>query len=101
MKPETRFRIGKVIPFLKTLRHTTFFAIQQLTIVGDPDFMVCIRGRFVALELKKSEKDTPRKIQLYKLREVERTGGLAITAYPENWEQVKSLLRNLDQGEST
>lgn len=97
-KPETVFRQNQVIPFLRTLPNTTFFSIQQLAIVGDPDVMLCMNGRFVALELKDvGEKAS--KLQLYKLESVRRAGGVALVASRENWESTKLILTKLDQGD--
>ncbi len=98
-KAETTFRTGRVIPFLKTLKNTQFFAIQQVAIIGTPDFLVCCRGKFVALELKKSIKDKPTKLQQYQLNRVREAHGVSIVACPENWDGVKTLLQHLDQGD--
>lgn len=98
-KPETVFREGQVIPFLKTLQNTIFFPIQQMSILGDPDFMLCIRGLFVALELKDT-KGALSKMQEYKLGEIDRTGGVALVADPRNWPEVREILANLDHGET-
>lgn len=96
-KPETVFRTGKVLPFLKTLKNTISFPIQQMSFVGDPDFLLCCRGLFVALELKSGDEE-PRPLQRHKLAEVERTGGKSLVARPKNWESIKLLLRHLDGG---
>lgn len=94
-KEETRFRRSAVRPFLKTLKNTYFFAIQQLAISGDPDYLLCVRGKFVAMELKRSGEE-PRPLQKYKLDEIERTGGLSLVATPDNWDQIKLFLTELD-----
>jgi len=97
-KKETNFRVNKVRPFLKTLRHTKFFPIQQLTIIGDPDFLLCVRGLFISLELKKDKKEKLRKLQEVKQDEVVDAGGISIKADPDNWEEVKQFLKTLDGG---
>lgn len=97
MKPETAFRISLVIPFLKTLKHTTFFPIQQMAINGDPDFLLCIRGEFVALELK-DVGSHPRPLQIYKLKQIERTGGKIFVADRSNWVTIKEQIKQLDKG---
>lgn len=99
MKPETVFRKNRVIPFLKTLKNTAFFPIQQLAISGDPDFMLCVAGRFVALEIKKSDAkaDMPRGLQIFKLTEVSRAFGVSLVATPENWEVIKQQLSDMDK----
>lgn len=98
LKPETKFRQNKVIPFLKTLKKTERFPMQQLAIVGDPDFLLCMHGTFVALELK-DEGEVPRPLQQHKLDRVAATHGVSIVADPGNWGHVKNVLLQLDRGE--
>lgn len=98
MKNETKFRQNKVIPFLKTLKHTAYFPIQQLAFSGDPDFLLCVHGRFIALELKDTGQ-VPRPLQQFKLDQVTRTGGLSLVADPENWQIIKERLSRIDKGE--
>lgn len=93
-KPETKFREDKVLPFLQTLPGTHVMAIQQMSFVGDPDFVLCVRGRFVSVELK-SEEGAPRKLQKYIAQNIEKSGGIALFAYPQNWEQIQKLLLQL------
>lgn len=97
-KTETRFRANKVVPFLKTLWNTKSFPIQQLAIRGDPDFILCCRGRFVALELK-ADSGRVSPLQAQKLNDVKLKGGVAIVATPQNWESVRKIITNLDKGE--
>jgi hypothetical protein len=97
-KPETNFRQNRVIPFLKRLKHSSYFPIQQLAISGDADFILCCAGRFVWLELK-ARGGVQSKLQIYKADWVRKTGGTPLLADPDNWEGIKSILRTLDQGE--
>lgn len=97
-KPETVFRQSRVIPFLKTLRSTVSFPVQSLAIRGIPDFLLCSAGIFVGLELK-SEHGSLSSLQSYNLAEIERCGGVAIVAFPQNWAEVKLQLQKLDRGE--
>lgn len=99
-KPETKFRNNQVTPFLKKLKNCQYFPIQQLAIHDDPDFILCIRGNFVALELKADDGEL-RPLQSYKLDEVKRAGGTSLVAMPSNWVKVKEILQFLDsqQGE--
>jgi hypothetical protein len=99
MKPETVFRINSVVPFLKTLKNTFYQPIQQLAFVGSPDFVLCVRGRFVALELKATG-GSPRPLQDYILEKVKSAGGVRLVASPDNWQDVKDTLTEMDsQGE--
>ena len=97
MKKETSFRKNKVIPFLKTLNRAVYFPIQQKTIRGDADFILCCQGFFVWLELKTDE-GAPDPLQVYKASCVTQTGGISLIAKPDNWELVKNFLSLLDKG---
>ena len=98
-KAESGFRKGQVMPFLKTLKNTKVFPIQQMSICGTPDLLLCCQGAFVALELK-SEEGEASALQKYNLEEVKRCKGVSIVAAPQNWEAVKKMLTRLDNGES-
>jgi len=97
MKKETSFRTNKVTPFLKTLNRSAYFPIQQKTIRGDADFIICCQGFFVWLELK-TDVGKPDPLQVYKASCVVQTGGIALIASPKNWAQVKNFLTLLDRG---
>lgn len=98
MKPETRFRLNKVIPFLKTLENTHYESVQQLAIRGTSDLVLCVNGAFVSLELKKDEKTAPDKLQAYKMECVEKAGGVSLVANPKNWNDIKTILKRMSQG---
>ncbi len=62
---------------------------------GTPDFLLCIHGHFVALELKATPKDKPSELQKYNLENITKAKGLALIVHPENWETVYSYLQKL------
>jgi hypothetical protein len=95
-KRETLFRSNTVIPFLDTLKNTAYFPIQQKAIRGDPDFMLCVHGVFVALELKAEDGDAD-PLQRYKLEQIKRAKGVALIARPSNWPEIKLVLEKLDR----
>lgn len=90
-KPETVFR-QRIRPFLDALPNTAVFAIQQKTIKGDPDFILCINGLFCALELKAEDGKTTA-LQEYKLDKVANSKGLAFVADPDNWDDIYAILK--------
>jgi len=94
-KPETVFREGKVMPFIKKLPNTFHMSIQQVAILGDPDIILCINGKFVSMELKKDAKEKLRKLQALKARFIENAKGIALEVNPENWEETKVILKGL------
>ncbi len=93
-KPETRFK-EYVIRDLKKLPNTWFSKIQQVAICGIPDFLMCINGKFIALELKASKKESPTPLQQWELESIAHSGGLAFITYPENWENTYEYLKDL------
>jgi len=98
VKQETTFRTGQVIPFLKTLKNTHFRGIQAMAARGIPDFLLCSRGRFIGLELK-TDTGKVDPLQEYELKQIEKCGGVAIVARPNNWASIKALLKKLDEGD--
>lgn len=64
-------------------------------ISGTPDFVLCVAGTFVGLELKKDAKSTPTELQLYMLKKIRESGGLGLVAFPENWEIISHYLGKL------
>lgn len=67
---------------------------QQLSIRGTPDYLCCVNGIFVALELKKSKKEKMKDtLQDLNLKKIEKAKGFAFFVYPENWAKVKNLLQ--------
>lgn len=96
---ERSFRTNRVLPFLKSLRETAYFPIQQKTIRGDADYILCSHGFFVWLELKKNTKSKLAPLQKFKANQVLKCFGYAFRADPDNWETVKCFLIKLDRGE--
>lgn len=97
-KPETKFK-EKVRSALETLPNTWCEKIQQVAIRGTPDFLCCVNGSFVALELKKDDKQELDALQKYKLAQIENAGGLGLKITPENWLEVFDNLRRMAVGD--
>lgn len=92
MKPETKFKI-KALADLRSLPNSWWEKIQQMSINGTPDILGVYRGRFVALELKRSEAAHVDRLQLHKLALISKCGGIALLAHPDNWKAILSFLR--------
>lgn len=89
-KPETLFK-ERIKPRLEAIPKSWWVKTQMLSTVGIPDYIGCVNGLFVALELKASERDARRSqkgIQNYILIQINRAGGFATHMYPENADQV-------------
>lgn len=72
--------------------------ISQRSLRGTPDILACVAGKFVAIELKKSEGEEPDVLQGLKLGRIKDCGGLAMVAYPENKHETLALIRELARG---
>ena len=59
---------------------------------GIPDFIVCYKGLFIAIETKYG-KNKPTKWQEIRLREIEEHGGVALVVSEVNVESLSSLLQ--------
>jgi hypothetical protein len=94
MQPETKFKI-KVMADLKKLPHILFVKTQQVAIRGTPDILACIKGRFVALELKRSQEERADPLQAHNLDMIEFAGGLAYVVNPTNWPAVYEAMTSL------
>lgn len=95
MKPETRFKL-RVHKDLKTLRNKWIHKTQEVSKIGIPDFLLCINGNFVAIELKKDDTEKPSKLQEYNLSQIALASGTSFVACPENWDVIFHELRVLD-----
>lgn len=76
---------------LKLLPKAYFIKTQMLSVMGIPDLIGVVNGRFVALELKKNKQELGKsrsKLQRYVLSKIEEAGGYSIFLYPENKDKV-------------
>lgn len=94
-KPETVFK-EKVKKDLEKLKKTWFVKVQQVAIRGIPDYLMCINGTFIGLELKEID-GVASKLQVWNLEGIAHAGGLAIVVDPPNWPQVYELLVHLSE----
>lgn len=93
-KKETTFK-KRVAADLDKLPNCWYEKIQQVALRGTPDFLCCINGKFVALELKKDDKSKLSKLQHYKLDAICKAGGCAWTVIPADWDECLEALRSL------
>lgn len=91
MKPETLFK-DRFAPHLKCIPFSYWIKTQMVAVLGIPDFLGCVQGRFVAIELKKDAQTKPSKLQKYVMQKIVEAGGLAFVASPENASEVIEAL---------
>ena len=93
MQRETLLKI-KVLQALKKLPNTWFLKTQEVARSGVPDILMCLAGRFVAIELK-TEDGVISKLQEYNLKRIEETGGVSIVLTPSNLDASIQFLENI------
>lgn len=71
------------------------FTIQQTSIRGTPDLLVCCNGKFVALELKRSQNAPATELQKYNIVKINDCLGFAAIVYPENLEDIIKQLEDI------
>lgn len=94
MATEKQFE-NKIKDYLKSKGcwHVKFFA-NGMTRSGIPDILACVNGRFVAIEVK-AENGRPSKLQLWNVEKIKEANGIAVIAYPKDWEKLKQLIDDL------
>lgn len=89
-KQETTFkqRVAYDLKFFEQKGVLWKSKIQQESIRGVPDYIGCIAGKFLAIELKKDSATPPDALQLYNMRKIEEAGGAYFVAHPDNWGDI-------------
>jgi len=90
----------KVISVLKDIDNLYYFVKEAAAIRGIPDLIICYKGRFIAWELKRSEKVAltwrdGHELQKYNIKKICDSGGIARVVYPENFKESLEELLNL------
>jgi hypothetical protein len=73
----------QVEKFLKSLPNCWFCHPADRWTVGLPDFIICYKGKFMAIELKREGRSLT-KMQEYTLMKIRQAGGLVVVAYSLN-----------------
>lgn len=71
-----------------------FFA-NSMTKKGVPDILACVRGIFVAIEVKATH-GKPSDLQIYHCKKIREAGGIAFIVYPSGWDTLKQILDHLN-----
>jgi hypothetical protein len=61
---------------------------------GIPDLLVCCNGHFVGVELK-ADKGKPSQLQIFNLKEINKSGGIGVLLYPKDFDKFKKLIEEL------
>ncbi|MDU4378119.1 MAG: VRR-NUC domain-containing protein [Anaerococcus vaginalis] len=61
---------------------------------GVPDLLCCVNGKFLAIEVK-GDGGEPSELQLHEIEEIKKAGGVALVSYPDDFDELKKLIRRL------
>jgi len=75
--------------------YNVYYAMPIGTMFGNsgvPDFLCCVRGRFLAIEAKAGKGRTTA-LQVKNLEDIRQAGGLALVVNEDNLDALKELLQ--------
>lgn len=99
-RSETAFK-DKCADWLKRQSHVWFFKVfgNGIQVGGIPDFIICYRGRFVAIELKRPDgQGRLEKRQEAQLRRICEAGGVAVVI--DSFDDFKRVFETIDREEA-
>lgn len=99
-RSETAFK-DKCADWLKRQSHVWFFKVfgNGIQAGGIPDFIICYRGRFVAIELKRPDgQGRLEKRQEAQLRRICEAGGVAVVI--DSFDDFKRVFETIDKEEA-
>lgn len=76
--------------------YVKYFANRN-TKSGIPDILACVRGRWVAIEVKAAT-GRASELQLYNRRKIREAGGISIILYPDQFDEFKRLILQIETG---
>jgi Holliday junction resolvase len=95
--PEAKVK-AKIKAILKA--HNVYYAMPIGTGYGSsgvPDFLCCVRGRFLAIEAKAGKGKTTA-LQDKNIKQIIASGGLAIVVNEDNMQELELLLKHVLRG---
>lgn len=96
-KKETVFK-ERIRPLLDALPRSWWVKTQMLAVLGIPDFIGCVNGYFVAIELKKDGSSKASAIQEWVLGRIQKSGGIGLVVSPDDWAGTFRMLVDLASG---
>lgn len=88
MTEEAKFQ-KKIITYMESIgAFVTKFNASGISKTGVPDLLMCYKGRYLALEVKK-ESGTISDIQQWNLNQIRKAGGEAVCIKPSDFEEFK------------
>lgn len=91
--PETKFK-ERVQKDLAKLISCYSLKTQERARRGVPDLLICLKGRYVAIELK-VDGETPTLLQTYVIQRIRAAGGIAFSSTPSQWDEHYAMLKEI------
>lgn len=85
MKNETKLK-ERIQGILKTIPDLWYVKVQQVSVRGTADLLICYRGKFFAYELK-SDTGSLDPLQRYTLNNITKAGGIARVVTKHNMKE--------------
>lgn len=76
--------------------HVKYFGCG-FTQAGVPDILASLNGRFVAIEVK-ADNGRPSALQIHNINKIRESGGIALVAYPKDFNALRALLNTIKDG---
>lgn len=92
MQPEAVFS-SKFRKRVEALPKTWAAKIVMSSKSGTPDWLLCVNGKFIGVELK-MRGNGPTKLQQYQIKEIKNAGGLAIVVYHDTLEEAIEAIKS-------
>ena len=84
----------KVMKDLKTVPKSWWVKVVTASENGTPDIIGCVRGKFVALELK-DQHGKASQLQKLQISRIEGAKGFAAVVHPQEWDSVLAYLKEI------
>lgn len=69
--------------------YVKYWAGGAFTSSGIPDLLSCIKGRFVAIEVKADDGE-PSELQIWTVSQIRKAGGVAVILYPKAFDEFRT-----------
>lgn len=90
----------RVLRYLRAVPQVWCCKVQQVSIKGTPDILMCIAGVFVALELK-TDTGVLSELQKHNLKLINSCGGFGIVLTPSKFEEFTNAIEDFTKGDSS
>lgn len=81
----------------KNCWYVKYWGGGSFTKAGIPDLLVCCNGYFLGIEIK-AKKGKVSDLQKHQIEQIKKSGGIAFTLFPDEFDVFKNLIEKLLKG---